>query len=617
MFKRTIKHLLLFSFIVLIIFLVIGCSETEKEENNNQNDQKETLYKVNYDLNGGFLTSDTDFLDKEVKNGEKIEFNQELFDKLSSFEYLFPPVNQEVDCLEINGSKYYKGSSFVVNSDITVKLIYKPLDGYHYVTYDLNGGTYYDSEFETVDSLKKVDLYELSYKIVAPENKMWDGAIIDDVRYYVGDSVEITKDCTCKYMWKDIMTLADFEYEEIDNELILTSVKDTSVKVIQVPNGVTKIGDFAFSECKDLKSVIFPDSVKDFGEFIFYECQELKYVSLPEKLTKITDGLFSGCTALYYVSIPLTLKEIGDYAFSGCSALSKIRIPNGIENIGDYVFSGCDNIEYNEVEGGLYFGTSNNPTLIFIRPVSQEITEFTLDSNTLYIHTDAFKGCSKLVNVNLPLTLKAIGSSSFEGCSLLNNIIIPDTVISLGSYAFKNCTSLSEIVIPESIKVLELGVFSYCSNLTKVTLPEALDTVGVSAFFDCKSLSEITLPENLVEIGDMAFSGCTSLKNITIPSNVSNIQIYTFSGCTSLESITLSDNLTSIAFFAFEDCTSLKSIELPSTITTIAHDAFSNCTSLKGIKYNGTKEEWESVEKGKNWVINEDELVFVFVDERE
>ena len=53
----------------------------------------------------------------------------------------------------------------------------------------------------------------------------------------------------------------------------------------------------------------------------------------------------------------------------------------------------------------------------------------------------------------------------------------------------------------------------------------------------------------------------------------------------------------SIGNSAFEGCYRLAEIVLPKTLTEIDASAFNNCTALASVSFEGTKAEWESIEK--------------------
>ena len=88
-----------------------------------------------------------------------------------------------------------------------------------------------------------------------------------------------------------------------------------------IPDSVISIGDFAFSECNSLTSIIIPDSVTSIGYSTFSECKSLTNINIPDSVT-----------------------SIGDFAFSGCDSLTSINIPNGVTNIGQGAFKNCGSL---------------------------------------------------------------------------------------------------------------------------------------------------------------------------------------------------------------------------------------------------------------------------------
>ena len=111
-----------------------------------------------------------------------------------------------------------------------------------------------------------------------------------------------------------------------------------------IPQGITAIGDDAFTRCSSLTSVSIPDSVTSIGDAAFYGCTSLTSVSIPNSVTSIGDAAFFSCDSLTSVSIPDSVTSIGDRAFSYCKSLTSVSIPNSVAAIGDYAFSDCPNL---------------------------------------------------------------------------------------------------------------------------------------------------------------------------------------------------------------------------------------------------------------------------------
>ncbi|MDC0048141.1 leucine-rich repeat protein [Verrucomicrobia bacterium] len=65
-----------------------------------------------------------------------------------------------------------------------------------------------------------------------------------------------------------------------------------------IPDGVTSIGDYAFNECTNLRSITIPDSVTSIGDFAFKYCTALTSITIPDSVTSIGERAFRDCQSL-------------------------------------------------------------------------------------------------------------------------------------------------------------------------------------------------------------------------------------------------------------------------------------------------------------------------------
>ena len=93
---------------------------------------------------------------------------------------------------------------------------------------------------------------------------------------------------------------------------------------IDIKEGTTQIGGYAFSDCSDLTSITIPNSVTSIGESAFENCSSLTSVTIPNSVTKIEERAFYGCESLTSVTIPNSVTSIGNSAFKGCSGIKEI-----------------------------------------------------------------------------------------------------------------------------------------------------------------------------------------------------------------------------------------------------------------------------------------------------
>ena len=105
-----------------------------------------------------------------------------------------------------------------------------------------------------------------------------------------------------------------------------------------IPDSVTSIGGWAFSDCDFLTSIDIPDSVTTIGNRAFSGCKSLKSINIPNSVTSIGEWAFSDCDFLTSINIPKGLTSIGECAFWGCDSLSPQVTSDIIQRFGIYVF---------------------------------------------------------------------------------------------------------------------------------------------------------------------------------------------------------------------------------------------------------------------------------------
>lgn len=204
-------------------------------------------------------------------------------------------------------------------------------------------------------------------------------------------------------------------------------------------DGVTEIGNSAFSDCSKLTSVAIGNSVTSIGEYAFSGCNSLASIAIGNSVTSIGDFAFYDCSSLINITIPDSVTSIGINAFWNCSGLTDITIGDGVMSIEIATFSGCSNL-----------------------------TSITIGNSVTSIGESAFLDCSSLTSVIIPDSVTSIGSSAFNGCSCLTSITIPDSVTSIGDSAFYGCTGLTRVTISKNTTNIGEGAFGSCGNLQYV-----------------------------------------------------------------------------------------------------------------------------------------------------
>ena len=115
----------------------------------------------------------------------------------------------------------------------------------------------------------------------------------------------------------------------------------SSIKSVNIKDGVTSIGDYAFYWYHDaLAKVEIASTVTVIGDYSFYQCYSLTELTIDEGVTQIGESAFEQCF-FATVTIPNSVTTIGYDAFNWCSKLTDLSLGKGIELIDYYAFSNC------------------------------------------------------------------------------------------------------------------------------------------------------------------------------------------------------------------------------------------------------------------------------------
>lgn len=230
-------------------------------------------------------------------------------------------------------------------------------------------------------------------------------------------------------------------FNESKSELIRCCYLGSSNYI--VPNGVKKVGDYAFTGCNQLESITFSDDVIMVGKYAFQNCHKLTSV-------KIGSGVSS----------------MSETAFEGCANLDEFVV---IDNKGAY--STQDGILYNR-----------SKTKVVRCPLNK-------------------RGI-----INLPASIGTIGDYAFSSCTGITSIYITETG-TIGSCAFSNCTNLESIHIADrwnTVTFIMDYAFENCVKLSSITIP-ACSKVWGEAFVGCIGMKEIHLKWGYLNSSDLGF----------------------------------------------------------------------------------------------------------------
>lgn len=115
---------------------------------------------------------------------------------------------------------------------------------------------------------------------------------------------------------------------------------------VSVEDGITEIGESAFSGWNNIEKVTISTNVTDIGSNAFYSCISLEEIKFARKDLKVFPARRSwNCSNIIEVIFPESLTKIGERTFAECSKLKKAELPEGISEIQEGTFDGCRNLK--------------------------------------------------------------------------------------------------------------------------------------------------------------------------------------------------------------------------------------------------------------------------------
>ena len=159
---------------------------------------------------------------------------------------------------------------------------------------------------------------------------------------------------------------------------LIISGENSTLKSVYVGNGVTSIGNEAFTSCKGISSVTLSNDVTTIGSEAFWTDEGIL------RFNSDTDGL---------MNIPDTVTSIGSYAFTNLNSITTFNIGSGMTSI----------------EGSVF------PSMI-------GLTAVTIPNTVTKIGLTAFYNCYSLKTVIIPSSVTRIEGGAFRQCSGLTSI---------------------------------------------------------------------------------------------------------------------------------------------------------------------------------------------------
>ena len=374
-----------------------------------------------------------------------------------------------------------------------------------------------------------------------------------------------------------------------------TSGENSTLTKVTFADGIQVIPQYFLSNITTLTKIEIPASVQKIGDHAFADCSNLKTVTFKEqatsKLTTIDTSAFEGCSLMTLFKLPEGVTTINASAFKDCKKISLTDLPTGLITIGNAAFENCTMLRVGELPAITALGTAAFKNCVNLPFLSVDT------SNLAEINATAFEGCTGLRSVQIDGGEKkqtTIADGAFTTCNSLKRLDI-ENVKSIGKNAFAKLP-FSGLEI-NNVDAIGESAFAGCDKLEKPVI-QNVKTIGASAFAGSGAQTDDNkvLLDSIQNVGSRAFEGCQftsadirDLEKVTTYTDPETKIEYSPFAKSSIKKVEFSDETkNTVCTKAFKNVTSLQSVELAycftyGNISTIDASAFEGCVNLTDI----------------------------------
>ena len=387
--------------------------------------------------------------------------------------------------------------------------------------------------------------------------------------------------------------------ERVDG-LMVTEIGDGAfagllrVREIDLPSSVVRIGAGAFANCIDLRRLRFPTGLKDDPSWLI-GCERLEDVVLPGAATSFSEDFLSsflpkrvmlGAKARRFAAPDRWAPVLREFAIDA-----------------DNPWLGTDGTCLYSRDGKKLLSVVVHRSVCDVADGCEEIAR------------KAFADDVELKSANLPDSLVRIGASAFAGSGLIR-LEVPESVRSIGSRAFSRCDDLRDVELSRGLESIGDEAFAHCRSLVHLSIPATVREMGVRVTFDTRvseghvagegDVGAVTAfvfaddagvlyrrvpdeakdacdksadagfgsPESQLVALELIDASALTLAEYRVLPGTRSIGPRAFSKNAFVQRVSLPEGVKIVGERAFAECASLFAIELPDTVEGIGERAF-------------------------------------------
>ena len=428
--------------------------------------------------------------------------------------------------------------------------------------------------------------------VVTFSNMMWDvGAIPNTVfaQMFSDGSLNITGEGKMK----DWATSNTVEW----------AVKAPIISSVNIADGITSIGSYAFYGCSTMTDINIPKSVSSIGQYAFYNCSYLTAVQVPDAVQEIKTYTFAGCRNLKNIQLGLNVQKISPYAFADCTELINLALPGSTNLVSANAFSGDGKCvlmvlgKSQKADFVLADGLANVARIIYIPEI--ETGRLMATGETVAVagikrvgeNSDVMADTYRY-NVSNSLCGYIFDSDEDKKADLLYlagaySMTEYDMEANKAPWLVWN-QSLRQIIVDDDVTTIGANAFNGCKALEYARIGKGVTSIGQRAFYNCPAITMMDYrAQNVTSAINSASevfvnSGSPDGFTVVIEDTATVIPAYLMNGCENLSSLTIGPNVITVNSNSFSNCGKLTDVYLRGSIATASDDIFCNSGKASG-----------------------------------
>ena len=381
---------------------------------------------------------------------------------------------------------------------------------------------------------------------------------------------------------------------------------------------VTEIGDGAFAGLLRVREIDFPSNVVRIGAGAFVNCIDLRRLRFPTGLKGSDPSWLIGCERLEDVVLPGAATSFSEDFLSSFlpkrvmlgAKVRRFAAPDRWAPVLREFAIDADN-PWLSTDGTCLYSRDGKKLLSVV--VHRSVCD--VADGCEVIARKAFADDVELKSANLPDSLVQIGASAFTGSGLIR-LEVPESVRSIGSRAFSRCDDLRDVELSRGLESIGDEAFARCRGLAHLSIPATVREMGVRVTFDTRvseghvagegDVGGVTAfvfaddagvlyrrvpdgakdacdkgadagfgsPESQLVALELIDASALTLAEYRVLPGTRSIGPRAFSKNAFVQRVSLPEGVKIVGERAFAECASLFAIELPDTVEGIGERAF-------------------------------------------